>query len=100
MVEFVPNSVGERSLAWDERHIDLASAARLVKSAPTDGFTGNVSGNAASFMTTWHGHIDTIANQAEAHADGLRKTIETYLSTESMQSTNYARLGHYLYERR
>lgn len=100
MVEFVPTSVGERSQAWDERHIDLEAAARVVKGAPTGGFTSNVSGHATTFLTEWERHLTTIADQAEGHADALREVIRTYLSTESMESVNYARLGSYLTELR
>lgn len=100
MVEVVPLSVGRASREWDERHIDLESAQRQVKNAPTSGFTSNVSGNAARFMTEWDRHIKTLADQAEGHADGLRTVISNYVNAEGVVDINYAQLQGYLLERR
>jgi hypothetical protein len=99
-MEIVPVSIGDASRAWDERHIDLESAAKQVGSANTGGFTSAVSGTAARFTGEWKRHVDAIATQAEGHADGLRGVISTYLQAEGMTDQNFYLLQSYLVETR
>lgn len=96
-MEIVPVSVGDASRAWDERHIDLESAAKQVGSANTGGFT---SGTAARFTGEWKRHVDAIATQAEGHADGLRGVVSTYLQAEGLTDQNFYLLQSYLVETR
>ena len=97
-MEIVPITVGDASRAWDERHIDLESAARQVDKAATSGFTSAVSGTAARFTGEWKRHIDAIATQAEGHADGLRGVISTYLRADGLTDQNFYILQSYLPE--
>lgn len=97
-MEIVPISVGDTSHAWDERHIDLESAAKQVGSASTSGFTSAVSGTAARFTSEWKRHVDAVATQAEGHADGLRGVISTYLQAEGVADQNFYILQSYLRE--
>ena len=97
-MEIVPMSVGDASRAWDERHIDLESAARQVGSANTGGFTSAVSGTAARFAGEWKRHVDAIATQAEGHADGLRSVISAYLRAEGATDQNFYYLSTFLRE--
>jgi hypothetical protein len=97
-MEIVPVSVGDASRAWDERHIDLESAAKQVGSANTSGFTSAVSSTAARFTGEWKRHVDAIATQAERHADGLRGVISTYLQAEGLTDQNFYWLQSYLEE--
>ena len=97
-MEIVPISVGDASRAWDERHIDLESAAKQVGNASTGGFTSAVSGTAARFTGEWKRHVDAIATEAEGHADGLRGVISTYLQAEGATDQNFYVLQRYLVE--
>jgi hypothetical protein len=97
-MEIVPLSVGDASRAWDERHIDLESAAKQVEKAATSGFTPAVSGAAARFTGEWKRHVDAIATQAEGHADGLRGVISAYLQAEGVTDQNFYVLQSYLVE--
>lgn len=81
-MEIVPVSVGRASRAWDQQHLDLASAAYLVGGASTAGFTGAVAGPAARFLGDWERLTDALATRSEGQADGLRDTLRTYLATE------------------
>jgi hypothetical protein len=81
-MEIVPISVGVASRAWDQQHVDLASAAALVRGAGTGGFTAAVSGPAGRFVGDWQRFTDALATCCETRADDLRATIETYLQTE------------------
>jgi hypothetical protein len=99
-MEIVPISVGNASRAWDERHIDLESAAKQVGNAGTGGFTSAVSGTAARFTGEWKRHIDVVASQAEGHADGLRGVISTYLQAEGATDQNFFLLSSFLRELR
>ena len=97
-MEIVPITVGDAARAWDERHIDLESAARQVDKAATTGFTSAVSGTAARFTTEWKRHVDALATQAEGHADSLRGVISTYLQAEGVTDQNFYILQSYLRE--
>jgi hypothetical protein len=97
-MEIVPLSVGNASRAWDERHIDLESAAKQVASADTGGFTSAVSGTAARFTGDWTRHIDAIATRAEGRADDLRGVISTYLQAEGSTDWNFLLLSSFLRE--
>lgn len=97
-MEIVPISVGDASRAWDERHIDLESAAKQVGSASTGGFTSAVSGTASRFTTEWKRHVDAVATRAEGRADGLRGVISTYLRAEGVTDQNFYMLQSYLRE--
>lgn len=97
-MEIVPLSVGDATRAWDERHIDLESAARQAGSASTSGFTSAVSGPAARFAGEWKRHIDAVATKAEGHADSLRGVISTYLQAEGLTDQNFHILQSYLRE--
>ena len=81
-MEIVPVSVGRASRAWDQQHLDLASAAHLVRGASTDGFTSAVSGSAARFIGDWERLTVALGARSEGEADALRDTIRTYLATE------------------
>jgi hypothetical protein len=74
--------IGDTARAWDEQHIDLASASRVVGGASTSGFTDAVAGSAAAFTTRWSSLISELAAGAESRADGLRATVEDYLTTD------------------
>jgi hypothetical protein len=97
-MEIVAISVGAAARAWDERHIDLESAAKQVDKATTSGFTSAVSGTAARFTSEWKRHVDAIATHAEGHADGLRGVISTYLQAEGLTDQNFYILQSYLRE--
>jgi hypothetical protein len=88
-MEIVPLSVGVASRAWDQQHVDLASAADLIAQAPTDGFTAAVSGPAKRFATDWERFADRLGTRAEEQADGLRAVISTYLETEGLVSDSF-----------
>jgi hypothetical protein len=81
-MQVVPLSVGRTSRSWDEQHLDVLSAARLIGTAPTSGFTGAVTGTAARFAATWQRHTRDLAGDAESLADGLRSTLADYLRTD------------------
>lgn len=81
-MQVVPLSVAAASRAWDDQHNDVAGAADQIGGASTGGFTEAVSGAAARFSTTWQRHTTTLADQAEARADGLRTSIADFLETD------------------
>jgi hypothetical protein len=97
-MEIVPITVGDASRAWDERHLDLESAARQVARAATNGFTSAVSGAAARFTGEWKRHLDALATGAEGHADGLRGVIATYLQAEGVTDQHFSILQSHLRE--
>jgi hypothetical protein len=88
-MEIVPVSVGRASRAWDQQHIDLASAAGLVGGASTGGFTAAVSGPAARFLGDWERFTAALGSRSEVQADGLRDTIRTYLATEDQVANRW-----------
>ena len=102
-MEVVPVSVGAASRGWDEQHLDLAAAAEQITGAPTSGFTAGVKGAASRFTAAWHGHADDLGAACEETADGLRRALVDYVSTdESIQGDFSALLAYapYLQEQR
>lgn len=81
-MEIVPVSVGKASREWDEQHLDLEGAAKELKAADAAGFTEAVKATATSFAQTWEGFTRQLGIDAEAQADGLRKVIHAYLTSE------------------
>ncbi|RYP88973.1 hypothetical protein EKO23_00615 [Nocardioides guangzhouensis] len=98
-MELVPVTVGLASRAWDQQHIDLASAADLVGGATTSGFTAAVAGPAARFIGDWERFTDALGTRSEGQADGLREVIRTYLDTEGVVASRFL-LQAYVEERR
>ncbi len=99
-MEMLPLSVGQAARAWDDQHLDLAAAADQLGSAPTSGFTSAVAGSAARFSSTWQRHAAAVADEAEAHADGLRSTIADFLRTDQAVGWHVQALQAYLVEHR
>lgn len=99
-MEVVPVSVGRASRAWDEQHLDLAAAAGQLAAAPTGGFTAGVAGAASRFASTWHRQTVALGAQAEARADGLRRVIADYVSTDLSAGGRLMVLRSYLGEHR
>ena len=99
-MEVVPLLVGNASRSWDEQALDAAAAAGQVGSAPTGGFTAGVSGAASRFTIAWHRHASSLAEEAEAHADGLRVVLADYLATDRAAATNLLMLSSHLQELR
>lgn len=89
-MDIVPVSVGVVSRAWDQQHIDLASAAELVGGAPACGFTAAVSAPASRFLADWQRFTAALGTRAEERADGLRATIAAYLETEALVHDSFA----------
>ena len=98
-MEIVPVTVGIASRAWDQQHLDLASAADLVGGASTGGFTAAVAGPAARFTGDWERFTGALGTRSEGQADGLRDTIRTYLDTEGVVAGSFW-LQPYVQERR
>lgn len=88
------------SRAWDEQHLDVASAAHQVADAPTGGFTAAVSGAAERFATTWGRHTTDLAQSAEAQADGLRVTATDLAETDGLVAESSLALALLLRETR
>ena len=99
-MEVVPLLVGNGARAWDEQALDAAAAAAQVASAPTGGFTAGVAAAAARFTTAWQGHVSGLSDEAEAHADGLRRVLADYLATDQAAATNLLLLAGYVREQR
>ncbi len=99
-MEVVPVSVGIASRSWDEQNLDLTGAAGQIGSAPTGGFTGNVSGAASRFVTGWERHTTALAAQAESRADALRTVIADYLATDQAAAADLFLLASYVREQR
>ncbi|WP_139977877.1 hypothetical protein [Nocardioides litoris] len=99
-MEVVPVSVGRAAQAWDEQHLDLAAAAGQVGSAGSSGFTTAVAGTASRFLTTWQRHVERVATTCEDRADGLRRTMQTYVDAEGTTTADIDALRPYLVEER
>lgn len=99
-MEVVPLLVGNASRAWDEQALDAAAAAGQVGSAGTGGFTTGVAAAASRFTTAWQRHASGLADEAEAHADGLRVVLADYLATDRAAATNMLMLAGHLQEQR
>lgn len=97
-MEVVPVSVGVASRAWDERHLDLATASRQIDGAGTNGFTAVVSGAAARFTQAWARHADGLGTDCETRADGLRAAIADYVTTDDLSFQELVAIGGYLTE--
>jgi hypothetical protein len=95
-----PLAVGVASRAWDEQHNDVTAAAGQIGAASTSGFTDGVSGAAARFASTWQRHASTLANQAEARADGLRSSIADFLETDDAVGFEVLALRGFMVEER
>lgn len=78
----VPVEVGVRAGQWDQQNVDLTSAGQVVADADTAGFSRSVSGAAATFATSWHGHLNALAADAEGFADGLRACIQAWFDSD------------------
>ncbi|WP_110206092.1 hypothetical protein [Nocardioides daejeonensis] len=78
----IPPEVGQRSRDWDDQNLDLTAAAGQVSDSGTGGFTPTVRTAAKTFRTAWHGHLTTLATDAESQADGLRETMTDWLNTD------------------
>lgn len=74
----VPVDLAPRSQQWDQQNVDLTAAATQVADASTDGFTADVAAAARSFTTSWHVHVQGLAEGAEGFADGLRDCIRAW----------------------
>lgn len=99
-MQVVPLTVGVASRAWDEQHNDVTAAAEQIGGASSSGFTQGVSGAASRFATTWQRHTDTLANQAEARADGLRTSIADFLATDEAVGFEVFALRGFMVEQR
>ena len=99
-MEMLPLSVGQAARAWDEQHLDLTAAADQLGGTPTSGFTSAVAGPASRFAATWQRHATAVAEEAEAHADGLRSTIADFLRTDQAVGWHVQALQAYLVEPR
>lgn len=99
-MQVVPLTVGVASRAWDDQHNDVTAAADQIGGASTSGFTDGVSGAATRFATTWQRHAGTLADQAEARADGLRTSIADFVETDETVSFEVLALRSFLTEER
>ncbi|GAB2881700.1 hypothetical protein [Nocardioides pacificus] len=99
-MKVVPLQVGTASRDWDEQHLDLASAATQIGDAPTSGFTKDVAGAAGRFTAAWQRHVQSLADEAETRADGLRDSIRDYLETDGAVADAGLALASYLAELR
>lgn len=99
-MDVVPRSVGVASQAWDEQHLDLVAASGQIGGAATSGFTGNVSGAAARFTSSWERFTAALGTRCETRADGLRAAIRDYVATDDASATDLLALAVYLEERR
>lgn len=99
-MEVVPVSVGRAARAWDEQHLDLAAAGRQLAAASSAGFTAGVAGAASRFASTWRRHTEALAAQAEASADGLRRVMADYVSTDRSTGGQLLVLQSHLREHR
>jgi hypothetical protein len=99
-MEVVPVSVGKAAQGWDEQHLDLQAAAGQVGGAGSSGFTAAVSGPAARFLTAWERHVRELGDTSEAHADGLRATLDDYVATDQLAFDELVALAPYLNEER
>ena len=95
-----PLAVGAASRAWDEQHNDVTAAADQIGGASTGGFTEGVTGSASRFAAAWQRHASTLANQAEARADGLRTSIADFLETDEAVGFEVFALRGFLVEGR
>ena len=99
-MEIVPASVGVASRGWDEQHLDVAAASRQIGGMATAGFTPAVSGVAARFATSWERFTDTLGDDCEARADGLRTAIRDYIGSDDAQGMHLILLMGHLQELR
>jgi hypothetical protein len=99
-MQVVPASVGEASRRWDDKHLDLRSAADDIAGAPTAGFTPAVSGTANRFTSAWSRFAADAGTECEARADALRETIRDFLATDDAAFEDLVALGSFLEERR
>jgi len=99
-MEVVPATVGEASRRWDDEHLDLQSAADGIGSAPTGGFTANVTATAARFTSAWQRLAADTGAECEARADALRTAIRDFLATDDAVFDDIVALGGFLEERR
>lgn len=74
--------VGRRAHGWDEQNLQLLASARQISDAPTGGLTSAVRGAADAFLTSWHRHVTTLAEEAESTGDDLRGAVEDYMLTD------------------
>jgi hypothetical protein len=99
-MEVVPVSVGVASRGWDEQHLDVAAASRQIGGASTSGFTSSVSGAASRFTTGWQRFTDTLGNDCEARAEGLRAAIRDYVASDDARGLQLLQLMAFLQEER
>lgn len=99
-MEVIPLTVGVAARAWDEQHNDVRAAADQIGGASTGGFTEGVSGAASRFLRTWQRHTTTLADQAEARADGLRTSITDFLETDEAVGFEVFALRAFMVEER
>lgn len=99
-MQVVSGDVGRAARAWDEQHLDLVAAAAQIEGAPTDGFTGGVSGAAIRFTAAWARHATGLGDRAEQRADGLRSALADFLATDAAVGLDVTLLRSYLGERR
>lgn len=97
-MQVVPVSVGLASRGWDEQHLDMAAATGQIRKAATSGFTAAVTGTASRFTAGWGGFTETLGNDCEARADGLRTAIRDYVTSDEAQSMQLLVLSSYLQE--
>ena len=99
-MQVVPATVGEASRRWDDKHLDLTSAADEIGGAPTSGFTATVSGTAARFTSAWQRFAADAGDECEARAEDLRTAIRDFLTTDDAAYEDVVALAGFLEERR
>lgn len=78
----------QASVEWGETEQRLTEASTNVAEAPTSGFAPDVASSAASFLTTWSGHVTGAAERAQTVAENLDAGRRAYLMVDfTVQST-------------
>ncbi len=99
-MDMIPESVGQAAQAWDEQSLDVGAAADQIAGAGTGGFTAPVSGAASRFLRAWERHADALGASCEGQADGLRTTMNDWITTDEAARSGYFHLLPYLGETR